>query len=135
MKNNEITRRKFIKTTGVITAGAILAPAAACTTSAYDAKNVPTVILGKTGVRIPRLIMGLGSRFMAVDEDKGLEILETGLNNGLYYWDTAASYGSQQEWSEERIGKILKGVRERVFLSSKVGNEMPMKLNVRWRQV
>ncbi len=121
MKNNEITRRKFIKTTGAITAGAFLAPAAACTTSAYDAKNVPTVILGKTGVRIPRLIMGLGSRFMAVDEEKGHEILETGLNNGLYYWDTAASYGSQQEWSEERIGKVLKDVRDRVFLSSKVG--------------
>ncbi len=120
MKNNEISRRKFIKTTGAITAGTILAPVAACTASAYDAKNVPTVILGNTGVRIPRLIMGLGSRFMAVDEEKGLEILETGLKNGLYYWDTAASYGSPQQWSEERIGKILKGVRERVFLSSKV---------------
>ncbi len=121
MKNNEISRRKFIKTTGAVTAGVVLAPAAACTTSAYDAKEVPTVILGNTGVRIPRLIMGLGSRFMAVDEDKGLEILETGLNNGLYYWDTAASYGSPQQWSEERIGKLLKGVRERVFLASKVG--------------
>lgn len=121
MKNKEITRRKFIQTTGAVTAGAILAPAAACTTSAYDAKNVPTVFLGKTGVRIPRLVMGLGSRFMAVDEETGLEILETGLNNGLYHWDTAASYGSQKEWSEERIGKILKDVRERVFLSSKVG--------------
>ncbi len=122
MKNNDFTRRKFIKTTGAITAGAFLAPAAACTTSAYDAKNVPTVILGKTGARVPRLIIGLGSRFMAVDEDKGFEILETGLNNGLYHWDTAASYGSPREWSEERVGKILKDVRERVYLSSKVGD-------------
>jgi uncharacterized protein len=122
MKNKDFTRRKFIKTTGAITAGAFLAPVAACTTSAYDAKNIPTVILGKTGVRIPRLIIGLGSRFMAVDEEKGLEILETGLNQGLYYWDTAASYGNGKEWSEERIGKILKDVRERVFLASKVGD-------------
>lgn len=121
MKAIDITRRKFIKTTGALTAGAILAPAAACTSSAYDAKNIPTTILGSTGVRIPRLVMGLGSRFMAANEDTGLEILETGLNNGLYYWDTAASYGSPGAWSEERVGKILKDVRERVFLSSKVG--------------
>src|SRR5690606_37285365 len=78
------------------------------------------VVLGKTGVRIPRLVMGLGSRFMAAGEEKGLEILETGLNHGLYHWDTAAAYGSEQEWSETRVGKILKDVRERVFLSSKV---------------
>src|SRR5690554_3940708 len=116
MENKNFTRRDFIKTTGTITAGAILAPAAACSASAYDAKNVPTVVLGKTGVRIPRLIMGLGSRFMAAGEEKGLEILETGLNNGLYHWDTAAAYGSEQEWSETRVGKILKDVREKVFL-------------------
>jgi uncharacterized protein len=122
MKKKDFTRRKFIKTTGAVTAGVILAPAASCTRSAYDAKNIPTAVLGNTGVRIPRLIMGLGSRFMVTDEDKGLEILETGLNNGFYYWDTAASYGSKQEWSEERIGKILKNVRDRVFLASKVGD-------------
>ena len=117
-----MTRRKFIKTTGAVAAGTILSPAIACRTSAFDGKNIPTVMLGNTGVRVPRLIMGLGSRFLTADEDKGLEILETGLNNGLYYWDTAASYGSGQVWSEERIGKILKNVRERVFLASKVGD-------------
>lgn len=122
MKTSEITRRQFIKTTGAVTAGAILTPAAACTSSAYDAKDIPVTILGNTGVRIPRLIMGLGSRFMAVDEDKGLEILESGLNSGLYYWDTASSYGSPGAWSEERVGKALKNVRDRVFLSSKVSD-------------
>lgn len=120
MKKNAFTRRKFIQTTGAVTAGALLSPVTSCTGTAYDAKNIPTVMLGKTGVRIPKIIMGLGSRFMAVDEDKGLEILETGLSNGLYYWDTAASYGSEKEWSEERIGKILKNVRDQIFLSSKV---------------
>ncbi len=120
MKNKVFTRREFIQTTGAVAAGAFIVPVASCTSPAYDAKNIPTAILGKTGVRIPRLVMGLGSRFMAIDSDKGLEILETGLNNGLYYWDTAASYGSEKQWSEERIGIILKNVRDRVFLSSKV---------------
>ncbi len=121
MEKKDFTRRNFIKTTGAVTAGAILAPTAACSSSSYDAKGLPTAILGQTGVRIPRLIMGLGSRFMAVDEEKGHEILENALENGLYYWDTAASYKNDQQSSEERIGKILKSVRERVFLASKVG--------------
>ena len=120
MKKIELTRRTFIKTTGAVSAGVILAPQIACSSSPYDAKGLPTAILGKTGVRIPKMIMGLGSRFMSVSEEKGLEILETALNKGLYYWDTAASYKNDQQYSEERVGKILKSVRDRVFLSSKV---------------
>jgi uncharacterized protein len=122
MKKKDFTRRDFIKTTGAVAAGVVLAPSAACSASPYEAKGLPTAILGKTGVRIPRLIMGLGSRFMAVDEDKGLEILETALSKGLYYWDTAASYRNAEQASEERIGKILKSVRSQVFLASKVGD-------------
>ncbi|WP_372949833.1 aldo/keto reductase [Mariniphaga sp.] len=121
MKKKDFSRRDFIKTTGAVTAGVVLAPSVACSASPYDAKGLPTAILGKTGIRIPRLIMGLGSRFMAVDEDKGLEILETALSKGLYYWDTAASYQNAEQASEERIGKILKSVRNQVFLASKVG--------------
>ncbi len=120
MNKKDFTRRDFIKTTGAVTAGVLLAPTVACSTSPYDSKGLPTTILGKTGVRIPIMIMGLGSRFMAIDEDKGLEVLETALNSGLYYWDTAAIYKNDTEYSEERIGKILKSVRERVFLSTKV---------------
>ena len=120
MKKKDVTRREFIKTTGAVTAGAILAPTVACASSPYDSKGLPTTILGSTGVRIPILIIGTGSRFMSVDEDKGLQILQTALDNGLYYWDTAASYKNDKQYSEERIGKILPSVRDRVFLSTKV---------------
>lgn len=122
MEKKDFTRRDFIKTTSAATAGAILVPTTGSySASPYDAKGLPTAMLGKTGVRIPRLILGLGSRFMAVEEEKGLEILETGLNKGLYYWDTAALYKNDHEFSEERIGKILKSVRQKVFLATKVG--------------
>ncbi len=120
MKKKDFTRRDFIKTTGAATAGAILVPAAACSSSRYDSKGLPTTTLGSTGARIPIMIIGTGSRFMSVDEDKGLEILQTALDNGLYYWDTAASYKNDTQYSEERIGKILPSVRDRVFLSTKV---------------
>ena len=120
MKAKDFNRRDFIKTTSAVTAGVILAPTIACSSSPYDSKGLPTTILGKTGIRIPIMVMGLGSRFMAIEEDKGLEVLETALNNGLYYWDTAAIYKNDMQFSEERIGKILKSVRDRVFLSTKV---------------
>lgn len=122
MKNKNLTRRDFIKTTGAVTAGVIVAPTVAFASNAFDSKELPTTILGKTGVRIPLMVMGLGSRFMAVDEEKGLEILETVLNNGFYYWDTAAIYKNDMQFSEERIGKILAPIRSKIFLSSKVGD-------------
>lgn len=121
MKKKDFTRRDFIKTTGAITAGAFLVPISSYSNSPFTAKGLPTAILGKTGVRVPRLFLGLGSRFMAIEEDKGLEILETALNNGLYCWDTAASYQGKQQYSEERVGKILKSVRKKVFITTKVG--------------
>lgn len=122
MKKIDLTRREFIKTTGAVTAGVILAPAAACSSSPFDAKGIPTTILGKTGVRIPKMVLGLGSRFMAADEDTGLKILETALENGLYYWDTAAIYKNDVQFSEERIGKILNPIRNKIFLSTKVSD-------------
>lgn len=120
MKKKELSRREFIKTTGAVSAGVILAPQVAYASNSYDSKGLPTTMLGSTGVRIPIMIIGTGSRFMAADEAKGLEILHTALDNGLYYWDTAASYKNDTQYSEERIGKILPSLRDRVFLSTKV---------------
>jgi len=122
MKNKNLTRRDFIKTTGAVAAGVILAPTIAGAASPFDSKGLPTTMLGKTGVRIPLMVMGLGSRFMAVSEEQGLEILEAALSKGFYYWDTAAIYKNNTEFSEERIGKILSAIRSKIFLSSKVSD-------------
>lgn len=117
----EITRRKFVQTTAAAAASVALAPVTGCAApSPYDAKGLPTVKLGNTGATVPRMGFGCGSRWMSVqDNDKALEILETAFNQGLYYWDTAASYGNDQISSEERIGMILKEHREKVFLTTK----------------
>ncbi len=120
----KITRREFVQTSAAAAAAVSVLPAAACSLnkSPYDAKGMPTVKLGKTGVKVPRLGFGCGSRWMGVQsDDAALEILEYALQQGLYYWDTAASYGNDQISSEERIGKILKKHRESVFLVSKTG--------------
>lgn len=120
----KITRRKFVQTGAAATAALTIAPATACSgsNSPYDDRGFPTTLLGNTGVKVPRLGFGCGSRWMAVEEDdRALEILEHALNQGIYYWDTASSYGNDLISSEERIGKILKGHRESVFLATKTG--------------
>jgi len=120
MKDKNLSRRDFIKTTSAATAGVILVPTVSYSSSPFNPKGLPTTTLGKTGVRIPLMVIGLGSRFMAVDEEKGLEILQVALENGFYYWDTASIYKNDTQYSEERIGKILPSIRKQIFLSTKV---------------
>lgn len=127
MINKTLTRRGFIQKTlaaSVVLTG--LSSFQSC--SGYNARGLPTIPFGKTGVRIPRITIGLGSRFCSVaDEDKGLEILNYALDNGIYYWDTANSYrdGNTGVVSEERLGKILKDRRSEVFLSTKIASRDP----------
>lgn len=119
----KITRREFVQTTAAAAAAVSLVPAAGCAGSPYDPKSMPTVKLGSTGARVPVLGFGCGSRWMSVqDDDQALEILEYALDQGLYYWDSASSYGNDQISSEERVGKLLKHNRSKVFMVSKTGD-------------
>ncbi|MCJ7644988.1 MAG: aldo/keto reductase, partial [Candidatus Aminicenantes bacterium] len=88
--------------------------------AAYDAKGLPTRVLGKTGVSVPLAGFGAGSRFCAVqDPGKSVEILNHALDHGFYYWDTAHDYGDGKVVSEERLGLVLRDRRKEVFLSTK----------------
>lgn len=126
MKKNLFGRREFMKK--CIT-GSVAVAGLSCKNSlfrkksrVYDSKGLPTRVLGKTGVRVPLLIMGCGSRFCTVQEpDKSVEILNYALGHGFYYWDTAHDYVYNNVVSEERLGLVLKDRREEVFLSTKVG--------------
>ncbi|TAL63468.1 MAG: aldo/keto reductase [Bacteroidetes bacterium] len=96
----------------------------------YDPKGLPTSVLGKTGVIIPRIAIGLGSRFLNIATlDEALEMCTYALDNGLYYWDTAHSYvnTSTGAVSEERLGHIVKNRRKEIFLSTKVTARDPEK--------
>ena len=120
----KITRRMFVQTTAAATTSVALSPLGSCTgqVSPYDSKGLPTAVLGDTGVTVPRMGFGCGSRWMSVEnDDRALAMLEYALDQGLYYWDTAASYGNDRLSSEERIGMILKSHRDKVFMVSKTG--------------
>jgi hypothetical protein len=128
MKKN-YSRRKFIKQT--LTAGAAIAGSQIAFSEGsaeknqksqqnqYDSKGLPTVVLGKTEVRIPRMAIGLGSRFLNIPTlDEALEMCSFALDNGLYYWDTAHDYVNTATGavSEERLGHIVKNRRNEIFL-------------------
>jgi len=123
MRPTRTSRRDFLKS---LAAGAAAAKAVdgrrlfGAAPAAFDAKGLPTAVLGKTGVRVPRIGLGLGSRFCAVEsEDRALEILEAALDRGFYYWDTAYNYRNKAIVSEERLGKVLERRRKEVFLATK----------------
>jgi predicted aldo/keto reductase-like oxidoreductase len=96
--------------------------------STYNAKGLPTAQLGKTGVTIPRIAIGLGSRFCTIKSaEEAFNILTFALDNGLYYWDTAYSYDNKALGfsSEQRLGEVVKTRRSEIFLSTKVTSRDP----------
>ena len=131
MSRNRIRRREFLKSMAAAAAAVPLGTAAygdralsgksvPATAPAYDAKGLPTAVLGKTGVPVPRIGIGLGSRYCAVtDEDRAQEILHAAIDHGFYYWDTAYSYRNKSISSEERLGRVLATRRKEVFLATK----------------
>jgi len=125
MKNRGMKRREFLKTCAASTValGALGSSFDLLSSekSGYDAKGLPTVTLGKSGLVVPRIGIGCGSRFCAVqDPGKSVEILTYALDHGFYYWDTAHDYGTDKVISEERLGLVLKTRRKEVILSTKI---------------
>jgi uncharacterized protein len=125
--NEKLSRRKFIK--GTIGAGIALSSTGLLfSCGRYDSKGIPTTVLGKTGIKVPRLALGLGSRFCENEDPEVTDrILSYALDNGMYYWDTAYSYvnNSKGVVSEERIGRILKDRHKEVFISTKISSRDP----------
>jgi aryl-alcohol dehydrogenase-like predicted oxidoreductase len=126
MSQGKMDRREFLKRaagTAAVAGGLSLhAPASASAPAApaYDAKGLPTRVFGKTGVAVPRIGVGLGSRFCAVtDPDKAQAILQAALDRGFYYWDSASTYRNKDIFSEDRIGRVLETRRREVFLATK----------------
>ncbi len=147
MEENSFSRRKFITGTlgtGLLIYGSGILPScnvfrrSSGSNRRYDAKGLPVSMLGNTGVQIPRIVMGLGSRFCHLESDEeAQEMLHYALDNGLFYWDTAWAYdntiaappgkkkGPRLIISEERLGPVVKERRNEIFLSTKVTSRDP----------
>lgn len=77
-------------------------------------------VLGKTGFKVSKLGLGgaaLGGDFGLVSDDEVIRVVHEALDLGINFMDTAPLYGKGE--SERRIGKALKGRRDRVILATK----------------
>ena len=78
-------------------------------------------ILGKTGYKVSRLGVGLaeiGFQLSLADEAEAANVLNTALDAGINFLDTAACYGI----SEELIGRTVAHRRQEYILATKCGH-------------
>ena len=82
-----------------------------------------TRILGKTGLKVGRLGLGLGeiAGFALDDEDQARALINTALDRGMNFLETAAVYGH----SEELIGRTLGSRRGECYIATKCGSWHP----------
>src|SRR6202046_3703613 len=126
-------RRGFLKTGAAsiaagLSAGVIAASASGEVASTENSPAaaraiqdmMPTRNLGKTGFRVG--IFGLGGQGAlekANNEILALQMIQRSLELGVNYFDTSAIYGGPDRWSEQYLGKGLKGSRDHVFIATK----------------
>lgn len=118
MKNDKITRREFIEKTTLTVASASALPSVL--ESEVEAKTkLPQRVLGRTGVKVPIIAFGCGSRFLMYEsEDEALRALNHVIDSGVTYLDTAMDYG--KGLSETRVGMVMKTRRKEVWLATKI---------------
>lgn len=82
--------------------------------------------LGKSSVKIPAIgqgCMGIGG-YLSTDyhqDDNQVKALRLGFELGMTFIDTAEVYGNGH--SEELVGNAIEGIRDKVFIASKVSPE------------
>lgn len=88
--------------------------------------------LGRSGLKVSRLCLGTMAFGRWIDEAESARVLETALDAGITFIDTANVYGrgldtgeyGQRGESEQILGRLLKGRRDDVILATKVYNPM-----------
>ncbi len=126
MSKKNLNRRRFLKTalagSAAVAVGGQMSRALAVPSAprvsgelgapATGEPAVPLSLLGKTGERIPRLVLGT-----AMDFD--MRLVKQAYEAGVTYFDTADCYGGGN--SEITIGRFLErtGLRKKVWLTTK----------------
>ena len=81
-----------------------------------------TRVLGKTGFEVSEIGLGcwqLGNDFGPVEDKEAIAILQTAMDEGIRFFDTADVYGGGL--SEERIGQWRKTLSKSPIIATKVG--------------
>lgn len=75
--------------------------------------------LGNSNLVVSELALGCMS--LPIDIEEAEPIIQTALDYGINYFDTADLYN--QGANEESLGQLLKSVRDDVYIATKVGNK------------
>ena len=117
MKPEKINRRKFIKTAAISAISAGFSDKLVAADQLFDLKTqkIPHRPLGNTGTSIPILQLGT-AQGMDQEYDK---IMHQCFREGVYYLDTALSYGWGR--SHKAIANFLSQIRDRrkIWITSK----------------
>src|SRR5262249_44819824 len=122
---DKVTRRELFNLTGALTLGRLLIPGL---TGADNPKTtlpqVPRKVLGKTGEKIPILLMGGAMNLDQVFDPKLAEAFRFGVN----YYDVADCYSGGT--SETALGNFLERSQKRkeVWITTKSDDHTPLGL-------
>ncbi|MGN0922089.1 MAG: L-glyceraldehyde 3-phosphate reductase [Cellvibrio sp.] len=91
--------------------------------------KMPYQRAGNSGLKLPRLSLGLWQNFGAVDAlNNARAMLHTAFDNGITHFDLANNYGPDYGAAEETFGRILAKdftrYRDELIISSKAGYDM-----------
>ena len=130
MRNDDdgLRRRDFIKKS-IRATGAVAALSATTAQGAvpHDKKitltdSIPTRTFGKTKVKLP--VLGYGGAALpkkwgnSLSTEDRVKLVRHAYDSGIRYFDTAISYSYSE--SQSIIGKAIKGIRDDVFITTKV---------------
>lgn len=133
-QNENQGRREFLRSTVLAAAGVATLPPLFSAQVAAGAQNSPNAIptrkFGKTGLTLPVLGMGgsamvqiwaasYGVKLGSIDERAAM--VRYAYDQGLRYFDTARVYSE----SEMIMGRGLKGLRDKVFIATKIAVAEP----------
>ncbi len=114
-----ITRRDFLAGSAALASAAASIPGAAYAAGKRSATDI--VVLGKTGLKLSRLGMGVGTNSgnvqFSLGKDAFRNLVRAAFDRGIRYFDCAQSYKTF-DW----VADALTGLpREEIFLLSKIG--------------
>jgi aryl-alcohol dehydrogenase-like predicted oxidoreductase len=86
--------------------------------------GLPTRALGTLGPEVSVIGLGCNNFGRRVDIAGTRAVVDAALEEGITFFDTANTYGSPHGRSEEFLGEVLQGRRDRVVLATKFGMNM-----------
>ncbi len=89
-------------------------------------ETIPYARTGKSGLKLPRISLGLWHNFGGVDvHENSVRMLTRAFDLGITHFDLANNYGPPGGSAEETLGKVLReqfnGYRDEMVISTKAG--------------